>query len=75
MTSSPAALLDRHGHVTFHCRSCGAAVSAEDFFEVGRRLPDPVERAGEYCDAKLIDGVEHVACSRPAPGGGSTAVD
>ena len=41
MTSSPAALLDRHGHVMFHCRSCGAAVSAEDVFEVGRRLPDP----------------------------------
>ena len=69
MTLSPTAVLDRHGLAMFRCRLCGAAVSTDDFFEIGLRLPEPGESADDYCDAELIDGIDHVDCQRPARAG------
>ena len=69
MTSSPTAVLDHQGRVMFRCRSCGGPVSTDDFFEIGLRLPEPGESADEYCDAELLDGVDHVDCQRAARAG------
>lgn len=69
MTSSSSPVLDSHGRVMFQCRSCGGAVSTDDLFEIGLRLPEPGESADEYCDAELIDGVDHIDCRLAARAG------
>jgi len=61
MTGTP--VLDYRGSVMFHCRRCGEALTAEDFFALGLRLPDRGESREDYCDAELLDDdVSHAAC-------------
>ena len=53
----------------FTCRRCGRALTTDDLFELGMRLPDKGESRGDYCDAELLDDVEHPACIAAARAG------
>jgi hypothetical protein len=57
-------LVDQHGRVMFHCAVCQRPLTVDDFYELGLRLPDRWETTVDYCDAELIDTLEHVACLR-----------
>jgi hypothetical protein len=48
----------------FHCRICGAPLTKDDFFDLGVRQPEPGETKDDYCDAELIDYLEHAGCLR-----------
>lgn len=61
-------LLDHLGRVMFYCPNCGGAVARADILDLGLRLPDNGETAGEYLDAELLDGVEHSQCPALAAG-------
>jgi hypothetical protein len=54
---------DYRGQPLFHCSRCGAALTADDFFALGLRLPDDGESREDYCEAELIDVAEHVDCA------------
>jgi hypothetical protein len=69
MTSTSSPVLDQHGRVMFSCRSCGAPITTDDFFEWCLRLPEPGETRDDYCDAELIDAAEHIECLRAARAG------
>ena len=58
----PQPITDSAGRPMFTCRRCGGALTADDFFELGMRLPDHGESRDDYCDAELLDYVEHAAC-------------
>ena len=60
--SDPQAVLDRLGRAVLLCASCHAPLSADDFFELGMRLPDHGETREEYIDDELIDYVSHPRC-------------
>jgi hypothetical protein len=55
---------DRLGHVLFSCMKCGRPLDADDFFELGMRLPHPAESRDEYFDAELVDSASHASCIR-----------
>ena len=59
-------ILDQHGRVMFHCGACGGAISGDDFFQLGLRLPERGESADDYCDAELLDRIDHAGCARSA---------
>jgi hypothetical protein len=40
-------------------------MTRDDFFDLGLRLPEGESRE-EYCDAELIDVVEHLRCGSAA---------
>ena len=61
--TTDAAVVDYSGSVMFRCRRCGAALTEEDFFAIGLRLPEHGESREDYCDAELIDDVTHAACA------------
>jgi hypothetical protein len=65
-TTGASVILDERGEAMFHCRICHAAMTIDDFFELGLRLPDRGEGVEEYCDAELLDRVEHQACANGA---------
>ena len=69
MSSSSSPILDYHGRIMFYCRACGAPITSDDFFHLGLRLPDAGESKDDYCDAELIDSIEHVDCLRAARAG------
>ena len=69
MATSNTPILDGRGRVMFHCAVCGGAISTDDFFELGLRLPDYGESADEYRDAELLDRIDHVDCSKAARAG------
>lgn len=58
----PQPIADEAGRPMFTCRRCGGPLTADDFFELGMRLPDDGESRDDYCDAELIDYVEHPTC-------------
>jgi len=64
MKAHTSPVLDQHGRVMFQCGHCGTPISQNDFFDLGLRLPDMGETKEEYCDAELINTVEHVDCLR-----------
>lgn len=51
----------------FTCPICGRPVLESDYFELGMRPPDPGETRDEYCDAELVDEIQHAACVLSAP--------
>lgn len=61
-----APVLDARGRVMFHCKTCSRPLNADDFFELGLRLPEPGEIKDEYCADELIDSVTHTACAQAA---------
>ena len=63
-TATP--ILDEHGRVLFRCRTCDGAMTSDDFFHLGLRLPERGESADEYRDAELLDRIDHLACAREA---------
>jgi hypothetical protein len=65
----PQPIPDAAGRPMFTCRRCGIALTADDLFELGMRLPDDGESRDDYCDAELIDYVEHPACVAAARAG------
>ncbi|MBI5288222.1 MAG: hypothetical protein HY873_04550 [Chloroflexi bacterium] len=64
MTPSAEALRDTRGQPMFVCPDCGRALTAEDVFEHGLRLPDYGETRDEYYEAELLDSLGHVSCLR-----------
>ncbi len=68
MPASTQPLLDRYGRAMFLCRACGEAMTSDDFFALGLRLPEFGETSEEYCDAELVDEVEHESCARSRAG-------
>jgi len=48
----------------FVCPDCGEALTADDVFEHGLRLPDCGETRDEYFEAELLDNLGHVSCLR-----------
>ncbi len=69
MSPASSPVLDHHGRIMFFCRACGAPITYDDFFELGLRMPDAGEAKEEFCDAELLDGVEHVDCLKAARAG------
>ena len=65
----PQPIADAAGRPMFTCNRCGRALTADDFFELGLRLPDDGESRDDYCDAELIDYVDHAACAAAARAG------
>jgi len=59
-------ILDFHGQIMFFCGACGEPLTHDDFYEIGLRLPDQGETRDDYCEAELIDKIEHVDCLRSA---------
>jgi transcription initiation factor IIE alpha subunit len=62
MTTIDRPLLDYRGTVMFHCDRCGGAMSQNDLYELGLRLPDAGESRDDYRSAELIDDLTHAAC-------------
>lgn len=70
MTSSAReAIIDHQGRIMFYCSSCGTPLTKDDFFEIGLRLPDYGETAGDYAEAELLDTISHIDCLRAARAG------
>ena len=69
MATTNAPILDERGRAMFHCGACGGAISVDDFFQLGLRLPDRGESADDYRDAELLDRIDHVDCLRAARAG------
>jgi len=65
-TSSGTEIRDTHALPMFDCSRCGEAMTQEEFFALGMRLPDTGESRGDYYDAELIDSVTHLACLESA---------
>ncbi len=57
-------VVDFRGTIMFHCSYCSAPLSEDDFIELGVRMPDPSESREDYCDAELIDSLQHASCTR-----------
>lgn len=57
-------IVDNRGKAMFACSLCGVAMTDDDFFDQGLRLPDAGESLDEYCDAELTDVFRHLACVR-----------
>jgi hypothetical protein len=70
MNTTTEPVLDAAGRRMFECRECGRALTVDDFFVLGMRLPERGETRDDYCDAELIDSVRHAVCP-----GAPTAVD
>lgn len=66
MTRFPDPILDFHGRIMFYCASCGVPLTADDFFELGMRLPDHGETHDDYFEAELLERLSHVDCLRAA---------
>lgn len=47
----------------FECTRCGEALTADDFFSLGLRLPDEGESRDDYCEAELMDDAAHRDCA------------
>ena len=62
MTIPADSILDERGRVMFHCAVCRGPLTRSDFFELGMRLPDRGETVDDYCDAELVDAIEHPEC-------------
>ena len=62
-------ITDAAGRPMFLCRRCGGPLTADDFFELGMRLPDHGESREDYCDAELLDYIDHPACVQAARAG------
>ncbi len=60
--TSTQPILDEHGAVMFRCRVCHAALTDDDFFNLGLRLPEHGESREDYCDAELLEDVSHMEC-------------
>lgn len=69
MATTNAPILDERGRVMFRCAACGGAISVDDFFQLGLRLPDLGESADDYRDAELLDRIDHVDCVRASRAG------
>lgn len=52
----------------FVCAVCGRALTRDDIFELGLRLPEPGETREEYAETDLVDAVEHIACAESRAG-------
>jgi hypothetical protein len=61
-------LLDPDNRPMFVCAICGRALTRDDIFELGLRLPEPGETWEEYGEADLIDAIEHVVCAESRAG-------
>lgn len=62
-------VVDQHGRAMFPCSVCKQPLTVDDFYELGLRLPNRWETTGDYCDAELIDTLEHLACLRSKQAG------
>ena len=65
-TTKGETIIDHHGRIMFYCGSCGTPLTADDFFDLGLRLPDYGEERDDYCQAELIDKISHIDCLRAA---------
>ena len=65
-TSSGTVIRDTHALPMFHCSRCGEAMTQEEFFALGMRLPDTGESRDDYCDTELLDAVTHLGCLESA---------
>ena len=63
MSDSSAPLLDYQGRIMFRCGVCQEPLTPDDMIALGMRLPDRGESAADYCDAELIDSIEHERCT------------
>ncbi len=57
-------LRDRRGKALFICPHCSGELTDEDVISQGLRLPSHDETRDEYCEAELVDDLEHLACAR-----------
>ena len=64
MTTTSRAIADHHGRIIFRCPACGEPLTADDFFDLGLRLPDDGETRDDYFAAELLDDLSHATCSR-----------
>ncbi len=64
MTIVRNAIIDHQGRVLFACSSCGEPITADDFFEMGLRLPDDGETQEDYFSAELLDDLSHASCAQ-----------
>ncbi len=64
MTTTSEQLLDEHGRAMFWCDDCKEAMTKDDVFELGMRLPDHGETRDDYVEAELVDVVRHLRCIR-----------
>lgn len=55
-------VVDEHGAIMFVCRACGIALTDDDFFALGLRMPERGESRDDYCDAELLDEISHLEC-------------
>jgi len=69
MPTTETPILDEHGRVMFRCSTCDGAISVDDFFQLGLRLPERGESADDYRDAELLDRIDHADCSQAARAG------
>jgi hypothetical protein len=69
MPTSTTTIVDDRGRVMFRCDRCCGAMSLDDLFELGLRIPERGESADEYRDAELIDRLDHVGCARAMTAG------
>lgn len=63
MSYSGNPVTDHRGVVMFHCSYCMTPLTVDDFIELGLRIPDPSESRDDYCDAELIDSLQHLRCA------------
>jgi hypothetical protein len=66
MTRRVEPILDHFGQIMFICSSCGEPLTADDFFHLGLRQPNPGETREEYAEAELIEAISHDDCLRAA---------
>lgn len=62
MNSPSTVIQDHRGQAMFECSRCHQAMTQEDFFALGMRLPDAGESRADYFDAELLDTIMHDAC-------------
>lgn len=67
MTMTHQPIIDFSGRIMFFCAACGVPLTADDFFQIGLRLPDHGESLDDYCEAELLDSVMHIDCLHAAP--------
>ena len=58
----PTVIEDARVRAMFPCARCHVAMTQEDFFALGMRLPDAGESRTDYFDAELLDAITHDTC-------------
>ena len=69
MDAYTGSLVDSAGRIMFRCDTCSEPISRTDILELGLRLPEAGESAGDYLDAELIDSFRHPGCVAAAKAG------